>query len=229
MNLSRKIFFSLMITLGASMMTVAPVSEVRANPIVKIIKEIIKKVLKALDLMVQRIQSKTIALQNAQRELENLLSKLKLKEIAEWSDKYKQLYQKYYDELWKIRNTIAAYQRIRQILDKQVRLVNDYKRAWNIVQSDKHFTPSEIDYMYRVYSGILSQSMRNLDEINLVIKSFETQMTDAKRLEVINRAGTKVDQNYNDLQQFNEQNMQLSIARAKDAHEVEIIKKLYGF
>ena len=54
-------------------------------------------------------------------------------------------------------------------------------------------------------------------------------MTDARRLEIIDRVGAKVDQNYNDLQQFNEQNMQLSVRRAKDQHEVELLKKLYGF
>jgi hypothetical protein len=227
MNALRKI--AIITLLGTLMMTAPPPPEVRANPIVKIIKEAIKKALKALDLMVQRIQSKTIGLQNIQKELENLLSKLKLKEIAEWTDKHRQLYQQYYDELWKVKNTIATYKRVRQILDKQVKLVNDYHRAWSIVQQDKHFTPKEIDYMYQVYSGILSQSMRNLDEINLVIKALETQMSDARRLEIINRAGAKVDQNYADLRQFNEQNMQLSIGRAKDHDEIEAIRKLYRF
>jgi hypothetical protein len=53
-------------------------------------------------------------------------------------------------------------------------------------------------------------------------------MTDGKRLEIIQAAGEKIDQNYADLTQFNNQNIILSLNRAKDAHEIEATKKLYG-
>jgi hypothetical protein len=53
-------------------------------------------------------------------------------------------------------------------------------------------------------------------------------MSDAKRLEIINKAGDGIERNYQDLQQFNNQNIQLSLNRAKDANEVESVRKLYG-
>src|ERR1700754_5169312 len=97
-------------------MTVTPTQEAKAAiPIVQIIKEAVKKVIKAFDLMIQRLQNKTIWLQNAQKVIENALSDLKLTEIAEWTEKHRKLYQQYYDELWKIRNTISAYQRVREV------------------------------------------------------------------------------------------------------------------
>jgi hypothetical protein len=97
-----------------------------------------------------------------------------------------------------------------------------------MVNQDKHFSKSEIDYMYLVYTGIINQSVYNLDELMLVINSDKTQMTDAKRLEVINKVGDHIDGNYTDLQQFNNQNIQLSINRAKDENEVALVKSLYG-
>jgi hypothetical protein len=136
---------------------VVPVQESQAViPIAKIIKEGIKKVIKAVDLMIQRLQTKTIWLQNAQKVLENKLSELKLKEIAEWTEIQRQLYKKYYEELWKVRNTIAMYERIRQILARQVQLVDEYKRMRDVIKGDTHFTKMEIEYMYRVYEGIRS-------------------------------------------------------------------------
>jgi hypothetical protein len=197
-------------------------------PIAKIIKEGIKKVIKAVDLMVQRLQTKTIWLQNAQKVLENKLSKLKLKEIAEWTDKQRKLYKQYYDELWKVRNTIALYERIRQILNRQVQLVDEYKRTWSLLKEDNHFTKSEIEYMYRVYTGILNASLYNLDQLMLITNSFKTQMSDAKRLEIINQAGEGIEMNYADLKQFNAQNIALSLNRAKTQYEIDQIKKLYG-
>jgi hypothetical protein len=220
------IFLCLAILGGA----VAPVQEAKAAiPIVWIIKQAIKKVIKAVDLMIQRLQNKTIWLQNAQKVLENKLSELKLTEIAEWTEKHRKLYEEYYDELWKVKNILAAYQRIRQVMDKQVRIVNEYKRAWGIVSQDKHFTEGEIDYMYRVYKGILGESVRNLDQILLVINSFKTQMSDAQRLAIISQAGDRIEQNLVDLLEFNMNTYQLSLNRAKTQYEIDRVKKLYGF
>lgn len=223
----RKTFFIMLI--GTITLTVTPVQRAESGiAILEIIRQGVKKVIKAVDLMIQRLQNKTIALQNAAKVLENKLSKLKLNEIAEWTERQRQLYKKYYDELWKVRNTIAAYKRIKQILERQEQIIDEYRFTWRMINQDKHFTREEIDYMYRVYTGILNESVYNLDQILLVINSFKTQMTDAKRLEIINKAGDQIEQNYADLKQFNNQNIQLSMNRAKDEHEVLVVKKLYG-
>lgn len=196
--------------------------------IAKIIKEGIKKVIKAVDLQVQRLQNKTIWLQNAQKTLENSLSKLKLDDIGDWVERQKNLYKDYYEELAKVKTIIAYYQRIKDITQKQVRLVDEYKRAWNLFQKDKNFNAGELAYMARVYGGILEQSADNMEQIYLVINSFKTQMTDAKRLELINAASNKVDNNYYDLTRFNQQNIGLSMQRARAKNDVDMVRKLYG-
>jgi hypothetical protein len=226
MNTNRRV---LIILCTAFCLTLTPTRQAEAAaPIAKIIKEAVKKVIKAVDLMIQRMQNKTIELQNAARVLENKLSQLKLKEIADWTERQRELYRKYYDELWKVRNTIAAYKRIRLILERQEQIVDEYRFTWRMINQDKHFTKQEIEYMYRVYTGILNESVYNLDQVLLVINSFKTQMTDAKRLSIINHAGERIEQNYADLRQFNNQNIRLSMNRAKDEHEIEVVRKLYG-
>ncbi len=206
-----------------------PVQQVQAQiAIAEIIKAGIKKVIKAVDLKIQRLQNKTIWLQNAQKTLENALSKLKLDEIADWTEKQKEQYRKYYEELTKVKAIISYYQRIRDITQKQVRLVNEYNRSWQLIRQDKHFTADEILYMEKVYSGILDESVKNIDQISLIIKSFTTKMSDAKRLELINNAADQVDVNYSDLVEFNRQNTLLSLQRAKTETEVQAVKKLYG-
>jgi hypothetical protein len=82
--------------------------------------------------------------------------------------------------------------------------------------------------MAKVYSGILDESIKNIDQIFLVINSFTTTMSDAKRLEIINAAAGQVDANYYDLIRFNQQNIMLSLQRAKEYNDVEAVEKLYG-
>ena len=198
------------------------------DPISLIIREAIKKAIKAMDLMIQRLQNVTIKLQNAQKEIENAMSKLQLKEISEWAEKQRELYDKYYKELWQVKNAIAYYQRIKSIIAKQAQLLHEYRQAVGLFKQDKHFSEKELAFMYDVYSGILSESIKNIDEIMLVINSFATQMTDAKRLELIHQAAAKIEKNLGALRSFNQHNVSLSLSRAKDAYELAMVRQLYG-
>jgi len=196
--------------------------------IFEIIKEGVKKVIVAVDLQIQRIQNQTIWLQNAQKVLENEMSKLKLTEISDWAEKQKDLYADYFDELWKVKSAITYYQRITDIIKVQKQLVAEYSTAWNLTQQDDNFTAGELDYIFKVYSGIIDESIKNIDQIFLVLNSFVTQMTDAKRLEIINTAADAIEKNLSDLRQFNQQNIGISFQRAKEKNEVDIVRKLYG-
>ena len=222
----KKILINTGIVLSISL---APVQHTNAQiPISEIIKAAVKKVIKAVDLKIQRLQNKTIWLQNAQKTLENKMSKLKLTEISDWSKKQKDLYAKYFDELWKVKNTISSYQAVRDIIKNQVQLVQEYSKAVNLSKQDKNFTIDELNYMQKVYTGILDESIKNIDQIQLVINDFATQMTDAKRLEIIHNAGNNIEQNITDLRQFNQQNIIISLQRSKEKNDIDVVKKLYG-
>ena len=220
----------LVIILGiVSISMVLPVKQTQAQiNVASIIKEGVKKVIMAIDLKIQRLQNKTIWLQNAQKAIENTMSKLKLDEITGWVQKQKELYQNYFDELRKVKAVISYYYRIREVTSKQLQLVAAYKNAVALFKQDKHFTSNEINYMTSVYSGILDESVKNLDQILLVITSFSTQMDDAKRLEIIDASADAIEQNYMDLIQFNQQNILLSLHRSKDLSEINEVRTLYG-
>lgn len=199
-----------------------------AIPIIQIIKEAVIKVIKAVDLMIQRLQTKTIWLQNAQKTIENEMSKLKLDEITDWVDKQKDLYADYFDELRKVKAVISYYYKVKEIIEKQKLIVSEYEKAFALFKQDKNFTADEIAYMEKVYSGILDQSIKNLDAIFIVINAFKTQMTDAARLAIISNVAAAIDTNFDDLRQFNQQNILLSLQRAKQQSDVDVVKKLYG-
>jgi hypothetical protein len=199
-----------------------------APPIIGLIKEAVKKVIKAIDLKIQKLQNKTIQLQNAQKQIENTLSKLKLDEISDWAKKQKDLYSQYYNELKEVKAIVTQYQRIRDITSKQARLLSDYQRAWGLLRQDSHFTPEELSHMEQVYHGVLEGSMSNMEHIFMIVESYATSMSDAERLELINTAADRIDRNYDDLRKFNRENVLLSLQRAKSAKEVEQVRRLYG-
>jgi hypothetical protein len=193
-----------------------------------VLNQTVGRIIRAIDLKVQRMQNQTIWLQNAQKMLENELSKLRLAEIAGWSGRQQQLYSRYYSELGQVKSYIAYYQRIKNLAVKQAALVNEYQNAWTLLHNDSHFTAGDLKQMQQIYSGILSASVKNLDQIMLAVSPGQTRMSDEQRLELINKAGDQLDGNYSDLKQFNAQNEMLSLQRAKDENDVLTLKQYYG-
>jgi hypothetical protein len=225
----KPIFKYIVIVISVTGATLFPTQKANAQLIVaEVIKKAIVKVIKALDLQVQRLQNKTIVLQNAQKAIENTMSKLKLDEISDWTEKQRKLYADYFEELSKVKSILSVYKRIKAATQMQVALIQEYKRTYSLFKQDKNFTNEEINYMADVYSGIVDESIKNLDQLFLVVSSFTTQMTDAKRLAIINRAADGIEMTYNDLKEFNTGNIQLSIQRSKDMNDVIMIKHLYG-
>jgi hypothetical protein len=208
-------------------LSIAPTKE--SNAVVwVVVQQALIKVIKAIDLQVQRLQNKTIWLQNAQKTLENTMSKLQLNEITDWVNKHKEQYTKYFGELHKVKEAISGHNKVKEIINKQVSLVKEYKAAFHLFKSDKHFNASEISYMLHVYTGIVNESLKNLDLLYLVTTELSTEMTDGKRLEIVNWVSISIDENLNDLRLFNQQNAKLSLQRLKDAREVQQVKSLYG-
>jgi hypothetical protein len=224
-----KIFSKILCGLAMLFLMVSQPKPAKAQFVIgEVIKLTVTKVIKAIDLKVQRMQNQTIWLQNAQKAIENELSKLRLSEISGWSADQRQLFSTYYDELWKIKSTIAYYQRIKDVAARQIALVNNYRQAWNLLRQDRHFNAAELQQMTAVYTGILTASERNLDDVMNVVSSGKTQMSDEQRLELINRAADRLDENYSDLTRFNTENQMLSLQRSKSLADTKTTKQLYG-
>jgi flagellin-specific chaperone FliS len=210
------------------MLIASPGKVMAQYPITLIIKEGITKVIKAVDLKIQRLQTKTIWLQNAQKVIENTMSKLKLDEITDWVERQRVLYKDYFEELQKVKLALIYYDRMKEIATLQLAIAKEYKRSFDGIRQDAHFSTDEVNYMGSVYSGIIDESLKNLDGLYLVINSFTTQMSDEKRMEIIDGVQKAIQKNFDDLRSFSAQNLQLSVARAKDQNEILVIKDLYG-
>jgi len=207
--------------------TVVPAGRADAQ-IIDAIEDAIKAALMAVDLGIQKVQTETVNLQDAQKAVENAMQQTQLGNITSWVQQQKDLFSEYYQELVQVKNAIATYDKVVSMIDKQAQLVKDYQTAYAAMQKDSHFSAQEISYIGSVYSGILNQSVENLKQLELVITALVTQMSDGSRLRIIDGAGARIDQNYSDLHQFTQQNILLSMQRATDASDLQEVKQLYG-
>ena len=148
----------------------------------------------------------------------------RIKDIAEGNFN---LHQVFLDGLFAVNPSVAKYQRIPDIIRYQSMLIREYKRAFNRFKSDPNLTPDEIKYLERVYSYLVKQSLRNLEELTMIITANKLRMSDDERIQSIDRIYFDIESKLSFLRYFNNSTQVLVVQRAKESSEVGAMKKLY--
>ena len=148
----------------------------------------------------------------------------RVKDIAEGNFN---LHQVFLDGLFAVNPSVAKYQRIPDIIRYQSMLIKEYKRAFNRFKSDPNLTPDEIKYLERVYSYLVKQSLRNLEELTMIVTANKLRMSDDERIQSIDRIYFDIENKLSFLRYFNNSTQVLVVQRAKENSEVGAMKKLY--
>jgi hypothetical protein len=137
------------------------------------------------------------------------------------------LHKDFLDGLLQVSPTVRKYKRVSDIINYQIKIVKQYKAAFNQFRQDKNFAPEEIDYLGKVYSNLFNQSLKSLDELTMIITAGSLRMSDDERLQAIDRIYNEVVLQFSFLQDFNNSTAVLSVQREKDIQDIEISRKLY--
>ena len=89
---------------------------------VPIIGEVVSQVIKSVDLKIQQLQMKELKLQQLQKLLENKLHDLELKKMREWSQRQKELYRQYYEELSQVKAVLIRPEQLQDIQKQKLPL-----------------------------------------------------------------------------------------------------------
>lgn len=131
------------------------------------------------------------------------------------------------DGLYMVSPVVRNYRRIPQIIRYQKFLAKEYKRAFNRFRNDTNLTLREIQYIGNVYSYLIKQSLRNLDELLMVITASKLRMSDEDRLRAIDRIFDSMEEKVAFLIHFNNSTGVLLLQRAKANRDVNTTQKLY--
>lgn len=138
------------------------------------------------------------------------------------------LHQVFLDGLLLVSPAVANYKRIPDIINDQLNIVKEYKSAYTRYKQDKHFLPDEIIYLSQVYGNLFNQSVNGLNELIMVITANQTRMSDAERINSIDRIYAGMEDKLTFLRYFNNHTTLLALQRAKDNNDVNTIQNIYG-
>lgn len=139
------------------------------------------------------------------------------------------LHKTFLDGLMEINPAVKKYTRIADIINYQLRIVKVYKVAFNQFKADKSFTGEEIEYVGKVYANLFDQSVKNLDELALVITAGKLRMSDVERLQAIDRIHASIEDQFTFLKEFNNNTALLSLQRKSDQAEIRMSRRIIGY
>jgi regulatory protein YycH of two-component signal transduction system YycFG len=148
----------------------------------------------------------------------------RIKDIAEGNFT---LHQIFLDGLYAVNPSVAKYRRIPDIIRYQSWLIKEYKRAFDRFKNDPNISPDEIKYLESVYAYLVKQSLRNLEELTMIITAKQLRMSDDERIQSIDRIYFDIENKLSFLRYFNNSTQVLIAQRAKENREVGAMKKLY--
>lgn len=148
----------------------------------------------------------------------------RIKDIAEGNF---ELHQVFLDGLFAVNPSVAKYKRIPDIIRYQSLLMKEYRRAFNRFKNDPNLTPEEVSYLEKVYSYLVNQSLKNLEELAMIITANKLRMSDDERIQSIDRIYFDIENKLSFLRYFNNSTQILVVQRAKESSEVGALKKLY--
>ncbi|RZK61683.1 MAG: TerB family tellurite resistance protein, partial [Pedobacter sp.] len=79
------------------------------------------------------------------------------------------LHEAFLDGLWLVSPEIRKYYKVAEIISQQNTLVQEYKSAFKLFQRGNLFSPSELEYLSKVYAGVLKESLDHLEQLAMVI------------------------------------------------------------
>jgi hypothetical protein len=137
------------------------------------------------------------------------------------------IHQVFLDGLFAVNPSVAKYKRIPDIIRYQSMLMQEYKRAFNKFKNDQNLTVDEISYLESVYSYLVKQSLRNLEELTMIVTADKLRMSDDERIQSIDRIYFDMENKLSFLRHFNSSTQVLVMQRTKESSEVGAVKKLY--
>jgi hypothetical protein len=138
------------------------------------------------------------------------------------------LHETFLDGLLEVSPTVRNYKKVGKIAAIQISIIDRYKSAMSRFGSSGLFNQAELSYLGEVYDKLFKESLRNLDELAMVLTSGQARMSDDERLETIDRIHADMEDKLLFLNDFNSRGAVLGLQRAKEKHDAQAVRLLTG-
>jgi len=139
------------------------------------------------------------------------------------------LHKTFLDALMQVSPAVKNYKRVAEIVEYQISIVKESRNGMNRFIKSGNFSGQEINYFEKVYGNLLNQSLRNLDELTMVITADKLRMSDDERLKAVDDIYEQMQDKLLFLRNFNASSNVLALQRSKEKNDVYVSKSFQEF
>ena len=129
------------------------------------------------------------------------------------------LHKTFLDALMQVSPAVKNYKRVAEIVEYQISIVKESRNGMNRFIKSGNFSGQEINYFEKVYGNLLNQSLRNLDELTMVITADKLRMSDDERLKAVDDIYEQMQDKLLFLRNFNTTSNVLALQRAREKND----------
>ncbi len=138
------------------------------------------------------------------------------------------LHNNYFSSLQKVNPNIKAYTKISEIISMQVDIVKScHQQRLNLNKSGQ-FRSDEIVHVGKVFDKLLDGCSGIIAQIIMLTTEGQLQLKDDERIKNIDGLYNEMQERYQFLQHYSNENAILAIQRLKDKNDVTVASELYG-
>ncbi|MBE8723465.1 TerB family tellurite resistance protein [Flavobacterium hungaricum] len=139
------------------------------------------------------------------------------------------LHKTFLDALMQVSPAVKNYKRVADIVEYQISIVKESRNGMNRFIKSGNFSGQEINYFEKVYGNLLNQSLRNLDELTMIITADKLRMSDDERLKAVDDIYEQMQDKLLFLRNFNTTSNVLALQRAREKNDVYASRGLQTF
>lgn len=148
------------------------------------------------------------------------------KTVKDMSEGNFSLHKTFLDALMEVSPMVKNYKKVGDIINYQILLAKESRNGLTRFSKNGNFNEKEIKYFESVYDNLLNLSLRNLDELTMVVTADKLRMSDDERLEAVDHIFTEMQDKLLFLREFNASSNILLLQRAKERNDVQDSKDL---
>jgi len=135
----------------------------------------------------------------------------------------------YYDALKSVHNLIKDARKVKETVEMVSQISQIYSTNFNKMLSDPNFSLRELEAISDGYTKLLKESGNLLTDIkNIVTPSNGLSLSDAERMDIIDKIHTKMLDYRNLVTYYSNKNIAVSFIRSKEKGDTDRVRSLYG-
>ncbi|SFH37942.1 hypothetical protein [Pedobacter insulae] len=138
------------------------------------------------------------------------------------------IHKNFLDALYAVSPQVRKYRRVAEIIEYQIILIKEYKAAFARFKKTDVFSPDEIAYLASVHERLFKSSLRNIEELTMIMTAGQLRMSDDERLKAIDAIYADMEDKVMFLRYFNNQTTVLALQREKIQHDIRLSQKANG-